>query len=284
MERKFLDSTWRKKYRLIDMTTADVKRWLEKTDIVLLPVGSVEQHGDHMPLGTDIYTAMLVAYGAAEKADVPIAPEIWMGITPYHMHKPGTITVRYQTFANIIYDVCRSLIHHGFNKIVVSAGHKNNFATISEVARKIRYDTGGALVISYYRGEVAKEFGFPLFGLKGGDTRHGGEMETAGMLCWNPELVQMDKAKTETIHNPEWFTDAFKVSSVNTTRFKGYPIGLPLDHHEICDSGNLGDPRVANREIAEKIYVPVMDVLVDLINELRKIKVNVKNREFVEKA
>lgn len=88
------------------MTTADVKRWLEKTDIVLLPVGSVEQHGNHMPLGTDIYTAMIVAYGAAEKADVPIAPEVWIGITPYHMHKPGTITVRYHTFANIIYDVC----------------------------------------------------------------------------------------------------------------------------------------------------------------------------------
>ncbi|MBI3059144.1 MAG: hypothetical protein HYY81_07540 [Deltaproteobacteria bacterium] len=109
-------------------------------------------------------------------------------------------------------------------------------------------------------------------------------METAGVLCWNPALVQMENAKAESIHDPEWFTDAFTVSSVNQSKFKGYAIGLPLDHHEICDSGNLGDPRVANREIAEKIYVPVMDVLVDLINELRKIKVNVKNREFVEKA
>ena len=81
---------------LLDLAPPDLDWFRERSDIVLVPIGSCEQHGAHLPLGTDTITALEVARRAAEKADVPYAPPFWAGYSPQHMREPessvGTIT------------------------------------------------------------------------------------------------------------------------------------------------------------------------------------------------
>ena len=89
-------------------------------------MASTEQHGPHLPLCTDSITAYEVSRRAAEQADVLYTPTVWTGYSPQHMRGPeqgiGTITVRAETLLNLLYDIARSLIHHGFNKLIFVDG------------------------------------------------------------------------------------------------------------------------------------------------------------------
>ena len=84
------------KYKIFDMTWVEVKEWLQKTDTVIVPIGSSEQHGPHLPIGIDSYASYYVCMEAAIKADVPVAPLIPLGYSCFHMrpNEPGTITLR----------------------------------------------------------------------------------------------------------------------------------------------------------------------------------------------
>ncbi|MGA2958049.1 MAG: creatininase family protein, partial [Thermodesulfobacteriota bacterium] len=75
---------------LIDCSQVDVKDWLKETDICMVPVGSCEQHGNHLPLRTDSITAEVITGRAAKKANVPHTPLVWAGYSPQHMREVGS--------------------------------------------------------------------------------------------------------------------------------------------------------------------------------------------------
>lgn len=286
MEKRVMQLEWRKKYFLLDMTSAAMKRWLEKTDMILLPAGSCEQHGSHLPLGTDAYQALLLACSIAEKADLPIAPVIWAGLAPYHMAMPGTITLRYETYTNLAYDVCRSLIHHGFNKIIVCLNHRGNAAPMSHVARKVRYDTGALVVL--FRGEgIGQKAAQGLFHIpddeKAQKVRHGGETETSRILYWNSALVDFDLAKAHKMDTPQEFPEKLKALSHEYVGFGEASFELPMDFNEVSSIGTLGDPLQATAEKGRVLAETVADYYVQAIQEVRKIPVQIKNREFTER-
>src|SRR3954464_2112001 len=99
---------------LLDLAPPDIAWFQERSDLILVPIGSCEQHGAHLPLGTDTITALEVARRAAEKADVPYTAPLWIGYSPQHMREPessvGTITLRASTLNEVLYDIARSLI------------------------------------------------------------------------------------------------------------------------------------------------------------------------------
>src|ERR671933_2159625 len=101
---------------LLDLAPPDIVWFQERSDIVLVPIGSLEQHGAHLPLGTDTITALEVARRAARKADVPYTAPLWAGYSPQHLRETesavGTITLRASTLNAVLYDVARSLVHH----------------------------------------------------------------------------------------------------------------------------------------------------------------------------
>ena len=115
---------------LLDLAPPDLRAHLEHDDTILIPLGSCEMHGDHMPLGTDIYNAIEVCRRAAEKADTLYGPPIWSGYSPQHLREPergmGTITMRSHTLECLIHDTARSLIHHGFNRLIFVNGRTSN--------------------------------------------------------------------------------------------------------------------------------------------------------------
>src|SRR5919109_3502753 len=112
--------------------------------VVLLPLGSTEQHGPHLPVDVDLVCATAVCQRAAEIAgDVPIlvAPGVWSGYSPHHMDFAGSITVSAETFQALVREVCRSILHHGFRKIVLVNGHGGNASLLSTVA--VQFATSG---------------------------------------------------------------------------------------------------------------------------------------------
>lgn len=276
------------KYRIFDMTWMEVKEWLEKTDVVLVPVGSSEQHGPHLPIGIDSYAAYYVCMEAAVKADVPVAPLIPLGYSCFHMrpNEPGTITLRDETLFNVLYDVGRSLIFHGFNKIIYSTGHTSNAPTIDRVIRALKYETG-ALAFGYAADtEVFANLCVDL--IDGKDQLpgwHAGEIETSAALLICPELVRLERAKKELPTTPDFLPPGSVKDSGSGFgfNFKGFPVRAPLDQQEYGVSGVMGNPLLGSREKGEKIYSRMTDLFAEFIRGVKEIPVQVKKRDFPER-
>jgi len=146
------DEEFRSKFLSWDLgnlTFVDIEAYLEQKDIIIVPMASLEQHGPHLPLYTDTVTAVEMSRRVSEMIGVLHTPPVWIGYSPQHMHEPGrgrgTITLRSSTLLALLHDVGRSLIHHGFNRIVFMNGHGSNVKVVDPVLRKLRYDTGALI-------------------------------------------------------------------------------------------------------------------------------------------
>ena len=123
--------------RLDRLTWPEVGAYLERADGILLPVGSTEQHGPNGPLGTDALCPEAVAAAAAERLGILVAPTLALGVAPYHMAFPGTITLAPETFRAVLRETVGSLARHGFAHVYVLNGHGGNIPFIREVLKEL---------------------------------------------------------------------------------------------------------------------------------------------------
>ncbi len=284
--------TWQRPYNLIDCTQVDVKDWLKETDICLAPIGSCEQHGNHLPLRTDSITAEVITERAAQKAKVPHTPLVWCGYSPQHMREAGsgagTITLRSTTLQAVLYDIGRSLIHHGFNKVIYVTGHGSNIKVLDPLLRNLRYETGA--FIAMYKAYSERDLSLVQDIIENPKEEtpgwHCSEMETAQDMAYNMNLVRMDRAIKEFTHAPGWMGPAFsKHDGSSGVTFKNQEyIVVPMEHHEYSESGVVGNPFRATAEKGEKLFERFASYLADFLEEVKKIKVNVTNRAFVPRA
>ncbi|MDQ3858545.1 MAG: creatininase family protein, partial [Actinomycetota bacterium] len=144
-------------YNIAELAPPDIGAYLAEKDIVMVPIGSLEQHGPHLPLATDTIQAEEITRRAAERAHVLYTPCVWFGYSPQHMYGAadgtGTITLRSQILLEVYHDVARSLIHHGFDRIVFVNNHGSNTKIIDPLLRRIRYETGAFVAMSKLYGE-----------------------------------------------------------------------------------------------------------------------------------
>ena len=130
-----------KKYLLAKMTWPEVEEILKETDIALVPIGATEQHGPALPVDNDAHIATEFTTRVAEriwsKQKVVVTPTIAFGYSPHHMQFKGTITLSESTLANMIVDICKSLEHHGFNRIILINGHGGNTTAISNALHEM---------------------------------------------------------------------------------------------------------------------------------------------------
>lgn len=134
MEGKYMKSIW-----LNENTWQDVEEYLTHDDIILIPVGSTEQHGPAGPLGVDAYAAIAIAEDTAKKTGVLTTPPLWFSDAPHHLDFPGTIALRPETLIAVIKDIVHSLYRNGFRKFVVINGHKGtNIAPLTVACRDLQ--------------------------------------------------------------------------------------------------------------------------------------------------
>lgn len=183
------------------MTVPEVRELLERTDMVIIPVASLEQHGLHLPIGTDYLNGVERAKLIAQRADILVAPILMPGQSPYHMGFPGTITLSSETIQAVYVEAAESLIRHGFKRFLFLNAHGGNRAITTFVVDRINQETAG----------IAVDLGAATTPYRQGTTippsrvfdRHGGVGETSNSLYLIPSLVDMANAVTATLNMPE---------------------------------------------------------------------------------
>lgn len=188
------------------MTWPEVRDLLTRTDMVIIPVGSMEQHGLHLPMGTDTINGLERAKLIAQKTDVLVAPILYPGNSPYHMEFPGTITLSAETIQRVYFEAIQSLIAHGFKRILLLNSHGGNQTITRYIADRVNQETAG---IAVDLGEASAPFETRPRPSTTGPAkfdRHGGVGETAAGLYLMPSLVQLDKAVPARLTMPEHLT------------------------------------------------------------------------------
>lgn len=183
------------------MSVPEVRALLERTDMVIIPVASLEQHGLHLPIGTDYLNGVERAKLIAQRADVLVAPIMMPGQSPYHMGFPGTITLSSETIQAVYVEATQSLIRHGFRRFMFLNAHGGNRAITTFIVDRINQETAG----------IAVDLGAAAAPYRQGTSippstvfdRHGGVGETSNSLYLIPSLVDMDSAETATLSMPE---------------------------------------------------------------------------------
>ena len=235
--------------RLENMTWEEVREMVVQSNrTILLPFGSTEQHGPHLPVGTDTMVAMTLAEDAGKKTGVPVAPPLWFGWSPHHMVLPGTITIRPEVLSEVAFDVMASLKHHGFKHFVLVNGHRIvNITWLQIAGEKAKRELGVNVVIfdpAYMSKSIIQSLGW-------GGVGHAEEIETSHMMHRHPDLVKLDRA----VDNPHPERDLYSVDpSFNGDTLCYVPSSEAEMKQFTSDSGGTaGEPSKATAE-GGKIY------------------------------
>ena len=186
------------------MTVPEVRDLLTRTDMVIIPVTSLEQHGLHLPIGTDYYGGVERAKLIAQRTDVLVAPILFPGQSPYHMGFEGTVTLSSETIQSVIVEAAQSLMRHGFKRFLILNAHGGNRATTTFIVDRINQETEG---IAVDLGAAAAPFldrdRLAAIDRPAVFDRHGGVSETSRALYLAPTLVDLDAAVAAEISLPE---------------------------------------------------------------------------------
>ncbi len=239
---------------LHEMNWAEAKKYFAKNDIVILPVGSNEQHGPHNPLGTDHLIAKAIAEETAKKAGVMCLQVIPFGVSSHHKQFWGTVFISPSTFKSYVKEVCLSLNYYGVSKIVIVNGHGGNRCALLEMAKELKEKRIFVSIFQWWL--LAGKLLPDIFAPK--ERGHACAEETSVNLALHPEIVNMDKAVDEEPRR-------------HILQIEG--ITLPLDTIDETNSGVFGASTTASIEKGKKILEAVVEELVKHINLLKQAKI-----------
>jgi creatinine amidohydrolase len=231
---------------------------LSKDLPVIVPLGSCEQHGPHLPLFVDSMQVQAVA----ERVDQQIGksvltlPTLWLGSSHHHKDFPGTISVRPSLYEQVIADVARSILHAGFRRILFLNGHGGNETPASNALAELvamQDDADDAYLCFSSWWQVGRDALRPeLHNLKAPEITHACEYETSFMLVLRPDLVQMDQAKsTEPVLSSAW--------RPRVKMFRRF--------HRLTPTGNMSDPTVATAAKGQGMLDGVVKEIVTFLKE-----------------
>ncbi len=231
------------KVQLERMSWIEVKEAVEEANgIALIPIGSMEEHGMHLPVGTDSIETYEIARLAAIQAEVVLTPLVWYGNSRAFMEFPGTVTLQPDTLGKVIKDIALSLIHHGFDKPVIVDGHGGNYGILDVVVEDLHLETGvlATHVRAWELGSIPKPEGVPPY------DGHGGLSETSAMMYLVPDDVAGDKfVDSKPVVDLTQFGSVFP--SPGGKLSKG-PAVFSLTMGEMVELGHHGDPKFSTAE------------------------------------
>ena len=247
------------KINLFEMTRPEVEEAIASgVDTIIITIGSTEQHGLHLPLGTDAIMGEALGQRVARAlGDTLLAPGMRIGCSEHHMDFAGSLTLSRETFIGVVGDICRSLARHGFRHIVLLPTHGGNFAPLAKAVEAIRPELSGVNLIAF---TDLMAFMDEIF--QTGKARkvtpeqagaHAGEFETSIMLYLRPDLVAVDKAQ------PGYVGDQLRIA----------PLVFEKGFRAVTANGVLGDPRDASAANGEAYMAAITDLLVGYINKAR---------------
>ncbi len=252
-------------YRYDHHTWPELRDLVEKQPVVVLPVGSTEDHGHHLPLDVDTFVVSCLCEAAAKLIpdEVLILPKLPYGFEDHHMDFPGTITIRDNHLLDFVVDITTSVAHHGFRKILIVNGHGSNAPILELAARRTVVETEAHCgFLNGGVGASVEEIG------ESDVMSHADEIETSVYLHLNESAVQLEKAV------PEVKAPVTKFYWRGWVRGKGSAPLKMMDHwSRISETGVIGDPTVATAEKGERFFREAATGLAELIQEYRAIPI-----------
>jgi creatinine amidohydrolase/Fe(II)-dependent formamide hydrolase-like protein len=238
---------------LYTLSWPDVRHEIERgRDTIVLPFGAVEQHGHHLPLGTDSILGDELGRGLADRLDAFFAPTVRVGCSRHHLAFPGTMSLEEETFQRAVSDIVRGWAGHGFKRIVLLPTHGGNFGPLTAAVEQLDpiegvnvISLGDLAVLVQATLGLGAELG--ISSAEGG--LHAGEWETSMMLFLRPELVKMDRAVAGYTGDLEQGLQRFFEEGVEA----------------LADNGVVGDPRRASAENGRRYSERLLELAVELV-------------------
>ena len=252
---------------LAHMNYREAEAYLQHHDSIIIPVGSLENHGLHMPLGTDFLIPDAIARHIDGKSPILIAPTVNYGATDDLCGFAGTVSIGTEGLIALLRSICDQLYRYGFRHFLILNGHGGNTAAIQAVGMHL-YRKGAYLAnLNWWlmAGQLNPQWA-------GG---HGGGEETAGILAVDPKLI-----KTEYLHLPEAIRndlgENLPCGAWTSINYKGVSVTVPREIKDITDNGWLvhsfrGDlPTRAAEEWGKEMLTAVADYIADFAAEFEK--------------
>ena len=250
-------------YLMGELTWPEVRERLKEVDIVMLPVGSIEQHGAHLPLDTDAFDAEYLAQQVAAACSEPqplVLPLIPYGVSYHHDDFTGTMSIGNETLSRLVYEIGMSAARNGFNKLIIINGHGGNVPALKFAAQMINRDAH--IFVCVDTGETSDPDVLVL--AETPNDVHAGEIETSVSLAIRPHLVKMDKAKK---YVPKFSSRYLNFSTKRSVEWYARTA-------RISKNGVLGDPSKASKEKGDKMWAIMVKNLVELVEDIKALTLN----------
>ena len=221
-------------------------------DSAILPLGSTEQHGDHLPFGTDTLIVEHISKIVSQKAKMILLPSIFYGVS--YEHEPlFNISLDYNVLVDIISNICYSLSKQGIKRIFVINGHHGNLGLLQYVGQNLSSRYGIASSFFYF---------INYWQILDQKFDHAGEVETSLMLAINPDLVKMQLLKQGFDTKSEVNEDLYK-TGLNMS------INSPGGFVKFTKNGIWGNPQNASTELGQKMLVQIIENILKLFADPR---------------
>jgi len=236
---------------LADEAWTDLEEYFANESLALVPLGSTEQHGPHLPEGTDHLIAEGFAREAAAQTGYLCTPTITVGVSPHHRQFHGTMWADAPAFRDYVESLTRNLAYHGIDRVIFVNAHGGNVEHLREVGRRVR-DDGTMYAIEWMWNESIPDLVDESFESNG---PHGGPKETALIQHLHPDLVHDDRlADARDGGLVDWQDGDVAQNGARTF----------YDAIENTDNGVLGDQTDATAETGERLFEAATDQLCEL--------------------
>jgi len=229
---------------LAESSWVDVEEYLKRENRLILVTGSTEQHGRHLPLGTDWLIPAAIAAQVGQRTGVAVGPTLSFGVAGHHLAFPGSLALKPATLTQVFTDLVESLYHHGFRRLLVINGHGGNIAALENALPLLLPKPGLQIRLGHWwRESVVQMVAQEVCGGSG----HAGPDETSALLALRPELVRLERS-----------------GGASPGPFSLDPQLLRTLH----PAGNTGpDPALATPEAGQRLIAAAVDLYVQQLNQ-----------------
>ncbi len=261
-------------YLLERMTWPQAQAAFKLTSFVVVPMGSTEQHGPHLPLGTDFMVARELARRVGERANVIVTPTLPVGYAQYHAVFPGTLSLSEKTLTRALIEICENLIRYGATHIFFMNGHGGNMTAIRKCGEWLRERCIPSAAACWWEMTHVVNPEWLLIG-------HADYVETSMILALDDTMPDM-AAAPEVANKP--LTDQIALDDLRAARFKGAHLAVNLIMTDITDNGAMLEygmtaakdytipATAARRDMGEQIYEGLARYYAEFIEEFRRVK------------
>lgn len=261
---------------VLEMTWEEFRDAVDSKTVMVIPMGSTELEGLHLPLGVDTIVAEGIADGLAGEEGVLIGPPLPIGYSKWFNPFPGTISLENGTLARVLLEYCTCLVKHGLRRIVFLNAHRGNNAGVEMAARDLIVDHDVRIgMLSIWK--LANDLTAGSSLIREGKFTHAGEIMTSVILALKPDSVVSGKIKPDSVKSPEGSSFSVK-NSLGETAFQGSIQTIFQDIRDVTDTGIMGDPTAASAEKGEVVLKLVVDYAKAFLQEFRNLPIVKRKR------